>query len=458
MNGSLQLLLIVDYIFDWARDVYRPAILGELDVLATGDITAPDPDVFSTMSRRISSWVNASTDIQATQASSCGESPDLNYLNIVCQEGVIRDASVIESRYLGLQITENDVDTFLLSFPSAKEANVWLSDTLKCLSGSWRVNAETIDTLENFWTMEPRPTRENFRRDEVFYLNIAIHMFVSEMWEPIRQLTCFSITESALRIIFYRLGHVDVPDFTQHPQVGKNAIETLLGRIMKQSIMENLTAVVSMLCMTSSFHRKSSRSQCKVIVTRSSGVEAGFRVEKSSQLIRSVVSVYESHKIGQREPQDDYLRFSRLQCQQFIQQREAEIAIWPHLPPLGLDQKKKGVLVDGWYQSEEYPKHCLYIVNGSDDLGDLPDLLDRMSRDAPYFKTIQLRSGQWNEDKLCHMNSPVKPKGKWSSKRDSRSFARWIQLLETEQTQRNHRPGDRPSSPMVLSSDEEIGI
>ncbi|KAJ5593172.1 hypothetical protein N7537_010076 [Penicillium hordei] len=458
LDGALQLLLIVDYIFDWARDIYRPAILGELDVLATGDITAPDPDVFSTMSRRISSWMNASTDIQGTQASFIGEPPDLNYLNIVCQEGVIRDASVIESRYLGLQITENDVDTFLLSFPSAKEANIWVSDVLKCLSGSWRVNAETIDALESFWTVEPRPIRENFKRDEVFYLNMAIHMFVSEMWEPIRQLTCFSITESALRVIFYRIGHIDVPDFTRHPQVGRNAIESLLGRIMKQSIMENLTAVVSMLCMASNFHRKGSRNQCKVIVTRSNGVEAGLRVDKSSQLIRSVISVYESHKIGQREPQDAYIRFSRLQCRQFIQQREEEIAIWPHLPPLGLDQKKKGVLVNGLYQSEECPKHCLYVVNGYDDLEDLPDLLDRMSRDGPYFETIQLRSGQWNEDKLCHMNSPVKPKGKWSTKRDSDSFARWIQLLETEQTQRNYRTGDRSSSPMVLSSDEEIGI
>lgn len=456
----MQLLLIVDYIFDWARDIYRPTILGELDSLATGDITAPDPDVFSTMSRRISSWMNASTDIQAAQASFIDEPLDLKYLNIICQEGVIRDASVIESRYLGLQITENDVDTFLLSFPSDKEANMWLCDILKCLSGSWRVNAGTIDALERFWTVEPRPAREDFRHDEVFYLNIAIHMFVSEMWEPIRQLTCFSISESALHIISYRIGQYDVPDFTLHPQVGRNVIETLLGRIMKQSIMENLTAVVSMLCMTSNFQREGSGNKCKVIVTRSNGVKAGFRVDKSSQLIRSVVSVYESHKIGQREPQDAYLRFSRLQCQQSIQEREEEIAMWPQLPPLGLDQKKKGVLVDadGPYQSEKFPKHCLYVVNGADDREDLPDLLDRMSRDGPYFKTIQLGPGHWNEDRLCHMNSPMKPKGKWSSKRDSDSFVRWIQFLQNEKRQRNHRPGYRSSSPMVLSSDEEIGV
>ncbi|OQD90679.1 hypothetical protein PENANT_c001G02842 [Penicillium antarcticum] len=98
LDDSLQLLLIVDYIFDWARDIYRPAILGELDVLATGDITATDPGVFSTMSSRIASWMNASTEGQTTQVSTFGEPPDLNYLKVVSQEGVIRDAHIIESR------------------------------------------------------------------------------------------------------------------------------------------------------------------------------------------------------------------------------------------------------------------------------------------------------------------------------------------------------------------------
>ncbi|KAJ6100060.1 hypothetical protein N7467_001595 [Penicillium canescens] len=225
LDQSLQLLLIVDYIFDWARDIYRPAILGELDVLATGDITATDPGVFSTMSSRIASWMNASTEGQTTQVSTFGEPPDLNYLKVVSQEGVIRDAHVIESRHVGLKITEDDVDTFLLSFPCAKAAEIWLFNMLKCLSGSWRVNADTIDALESFWTAEPRPTRDKFRREEMFYLNIAIHMFVSELWEPIRQITCFSIAESALQLIFSKLGHIQHPDFTQHPEVDPTRLD-----------------------------------------------------------------------------------------------------------------------------------------------------------------------------------------------------------------------------------------
>ena len=33
-DGALQLLLIIDYIFDWARDSYREAILNELRIAA----------------------------------------------------------------------------------------------------------------------------------------------------------------------------------------------------------------------------------------------------------------------------------------------------------------------------------------------------------------------------------------------------------------------------------------
>jgi hypothetical protein len=34
-DKALQLLLIVDYIFDWARDLYRPSILRQLKSIAT---------------------------------------------------------------------------------------------------------------------------------------------------------------------------------------------------------------------------------------------------------------------------------------------------------------------------------------------------------------------------------------------------------------------------------------
>ncbi|KAL2839513.1 hypothetical protein BJY01DRAFT_250467 [Aspergillus pseudoustus] len=43
LDGALQLLLIIDYLADWARDLYRPAVLAALNILATPGIK-PEPD------------------------------------------------------------------------------------------------------------------------------------------------------------------------------------------------------------------------------------------------------------------------------------------------------------------------------------------------------------------------------------------------------------------------------
>lgn len=152
-NGALQLLLIVDYIFDWARDVYRPAILGELHTLATGDVIAADSEVFSATSRRLSTWMDTSEDAQTVRTSfttttSTIEPPELQFLNITCPEGVIRDAAVLQSRYLAFQLNENDVDDFLLSFSTVQETKAWIQSLMMCLSQSWKVTSEALHALE----------------------------------------------------------------------------------------------------------------------------------------------------------------------------------------------------------------------------------------------------------------------------------------------------------------------
>jgi len=63
-DDALRLLLIVDYVFDWARDVYRPSILRQLKSLAIGKAydrvsLASDSDIFSLgrNRRNISNWI-----------------------------------------------------------------------------------------------------------------------------------------------------------------------------------------------------------------------------------------------------------------------------------------------------------------------------------------------------------------------------------------------------------------
>ena len=67
-DNALQLLLIVDYVADWARDIYRPSILKHLkstvSQIAYDQVSlSNDSDVYSMRSAnpngRISNWIPA---------------------------------------------------------------------------------------------------------------------------------------------------------------------------------------------------------------------------------------------------------------------------------------------------------------------------------------------------------------------------------------------------------------
>jgi len=57
-EGALQLLLMIDYIFDWARDVYRETIISELMSLSISDsrIFEYDSDILSSYDR-LETWI-----------------------------------------------------------------------------------------------------------------------------------------------------------------------------------------------------------------------------------------------------------------------------------------------------------------------------------------------------------------------------------------------------------------
>jgi hypothetical protein len=60
-NGALQILLLVDYIFDWARDIYRPGVLQLLKGLSKNEFDdfasiSSDTDILSTKQIEILAW------------------------------------------------------------------------------------------------------------------------------------------------------------------------------------------------------------------------------------------------------------------------------------------------------------------------------------------------------------------------------------------------------------------
>lgn len=274
---------------------------------------------------------------------------------------------------------------------------------------------------------------------------------MTEMWEPVRQLTCFAISVRALQRILSGAEIIHEFEWTRSPFIGFSVIETLLRRVLNQSILDNITAAVSMMCMTSCFSDRSKRIPFQLLVTRYSGLYAGFQWDNSPFLIPTVTSIYENHKIGRREPRDRYLCFSSLRVKQTIIYRGNEIQLWPDLPPLVLAGSVKVVLIDGILTGHDSPRRGLFIFQ---DLVDTEALLETLSttlKFGPYFKTAPVLHSSFHSGHFRYLNLPVRLGEDWHTKGIGEDIRNWMENLKIQMGQEDHRPGNRYSFPMVIS-------
>ncbi|KUL88773.1 hypothetical protein ZTR_03545 [Talaromyces verruculosus] len=194
-DGAIQLLLIVDYIFDWARDIYRRSILNELNILASDDIAdmVSVPDIYSTIERSLSARVDEAGRESSTQDSNVlykeEEATDSisKSLILIHPEGVVRDASIIESKFLALHITEDDVESFLLSFSTTESSYKVIHIILQFMQDAWRLDAGTLHDLKAHWTSDDsneQTDRGYFDSQEIFYARIVILMHIGPEWQP----------------------------------------------------------------------------------------------------------------------------------------------------------------------------------------------------------------------------------------------------------------------------------
>lgn len=201
-DGALQLLLIMDYIFDWARDVYRAAIICELRNLAANDTAslAMDSDIFSLQDRNnfgihfgqthIISDDEEDHQTRQTMLSIANAQDDLRTFD--SSYGVLRDARYIRSRFMALHITEDNLSFLLKSMETPDEAQEVARHILECLKDSWRVSSEALDVIEQKWTVEDRTNWESPK--EEFHVTVTLSAYLSLDWEQTRELCCLAIS------------------------------------------------------------------------------------------------------------------------------------------------------------------------------------------------------------------------------------------------------------------------
>jgi hypothetical protein len=206
-DEALQLILIMDFIVDWARDVYRPSILMQLKSLGTADTVRAmsfslDTAIFS-LRCNVNPWIegqnSALTRIEEPEVieisrHNFGESFDNHWKQIRMPLGIVHSARNIESRFRALYISRDNLATLLQSFNEPADEIEFIRSLLSI--APIRLEAEeVVNSIEDIWTgnlrtSPPRPTRSE--QKEV-YAQLRFSYFIDSSWGLVRELTLLAI-------------------------------------------------------------------------------------------------------------------------------------------------------------------------------------------------------------------------------------------------------------------------
>ncbi|KAF9760877.1 hypothetical protein IL306_004086 [Fusarium sp. DS 682] len=167
LDSALQLLLIIDYIADWARDIYREGIARSLYKLTESDSAslARDADIFS-LAGNVRDWAYSTPDTSEVGVSQPFHDPLRQF---DCDRGLFRDATFVHSKFMGLIITEENVEQFLHIGATNDATRKLAASLLASIEDFIRVRGRLLNEIEVMWTDTDRGLSNMSSPEEVFY-------------------------------------------------------------------------------------------------------------------------------------------------------------------------------------------------------------------------------------------------------------------------------------------------
>lgn len=198
-DGALQLLLIVDYVVDWARDIYRENIINNLRSLASGDNDAastfyPDTDIFST--REFETLDTSSPPPHEDQARVEYSPGQRSFMACDSKLHAVRHGSLVESRFRCVVVTPDNVQT-MLHLTKRHMTHQLCRSVLSEMSTCFLLKYEAITAIESYWTGTSRTTPKVLKDDDKFFAAVGCCYFISPTWHLVRELHVFAIAEDA---------------------------------------------------------------------------------------------------------------------------------------------------------------------------------------------------------------------------------------------------------------------
>ncbi|EYB27190.1 hypothetical protein SNK05_010704 [Fusarium graminearum] len=317
LDNALQLLLIIDYIADWARDIYREGIARSLQKIALADTQslAHDTDIFS-LAGNVKNWDCGTREISVLGVGQPTEDPLQNF---DCGYTSLRDSRFINTKFVGLIITESNIDEFLGTADSNNDLKKLIDSLFSCMQQPIRVQGHLLDELEFLWTETERNFSVLAHPDEIFYVVVTASFYLTTNWEQIRELNYLAVSESLVKDL------VKIGDLQNHSQHIERAplVNSLAGFkwLVQRTDRYNLAACLSRLCVVTGTWVINDYEHRKWVdlptATDSSGSSSGSFV--GSPMIKLsprphardfVTSIYLKHQVGRNEPTSPIFRLS----------------------------------------------------------------------------------------------------------------------------------------------------
>ncbi|KAF2809204.1 uncharacterized protein BDZ99DRAFT_533885, partial [Mytilinidion resinicola] len=268
-EGALRLLLIIDYIFDWARDIYRETIISELRSLSASDThsLSNDSDVISMLDRLNFSSMEIGLDDNTQEPAN--EIPPVVgsvYHRLDSAYGAVRDARSIRSRFMSLYITEDNLSAFMTSMRTTEQAKSAARAILRFLRDCWRVSAEALDNIEQMWTGKDRENENLYRPTKCFLVMVTLSAYLSPSWEQTRELSYLAVSVDAIEALVRHADQKIVGDWkvSQLPYIDKDVFVGWFRAFRSITIEDNLFATISRACLSSRlFSQESNRKKTK---------------------------------------------------------------------------------------------------------------------------------------------------------------------------------------------------
>lgn len=231
----------MDYVFDWARDSFRPDILAQLRSLASGENDAAsvlyaDTDIYSTLPEAIEQVSYEQAERQRyLEYISCQK----KFASLDTNTCAVRHASFIETRYRCIYITEDNWSTLLQSTTTSETKARLLQEGMVTQSPvPILVHSKTVDDLEYKWTGNRRTSRNG---DDLFYTMMSYATFISPSWNLVREVNVLAVAESMFDTV---LGvNWDIPT-----EVDDDGLLVQLERLRAGSTQHVLLSAISRSC------------------------------------------------------------------------------------------------------------------------------------------------------------------------------------------------------------------